>query len=165
MKMSSLLCSLMLVLASVPAFSQDAKSQEGRKKQPRTIVDELGFKGFNVFKNAVISSGLEAKFTGKDEFTFLAPTDVAFRDLPKAQLDALLADKEKLKTVVENHTIAGKVASGDLKSAAPKTLAGTAVEVKSVDGKLKIQTATVVKPDVAAPNGVIHGIDKLLVIP
>ncbi len=152
---------MMLALMAGPVGAKEPKDPNAPKK-PKTIVDELGFKGFNVFKTAIKNSGIEEKFSGTEEFTFLAPTDVAFRDLPKAQLDALLADKEKLKGLIEHHTIAGKVSTADLKAAAPKTLAGTSLEVKTVDGKIKVGTATVVKPDVAAPGGVIHGIDKLL---
>ncbi len=158
MKTLPLLYCMMLALFVGSAHSQDTE----KKKQPRTIVDELGFKGFNIFKEAVTKSEWAEKFKGTEEFTVLAPTDVAFRDLPKVQLDALMADPQKLKSLVENHLIAGKFSSADLKTTPQKTLAGTTPEVKVVDGKIKVQGATMVKPDIAAPGGMIHGIDKLL---
>ena len=37
---------------------------------------------------------------GKGPFTVFAPNDAAFAKIPKAQLDALLADKSKLTKVL-----------------------------------------------------------------
>lgn len=126
------------------------------------IVPELLKKGFNTLLSAVVAAELDTMLHGAGPYTVFGPTDVAFRDLSKAQLDALLADKARLKKVLEGHIVEGKIPFADLKSATLKTLAGTTLEVKEVDGKLKIGAATIVKPDVQATNGVIHGIDKLL---
>jgi len=135
---------------------------QGDADLSKTLVPEMVKKGFNTLLSSVVAAELDGMLTGAGPYTVLGPTDVAFRDLSKAQLDALLADKVKLKKVLEGHIVEGKIASTDLKSATLKTLAGTTLEVKVVDGKIKINGATVVKPDVAASNGVIHGIDKLL---
>ncbi len=148
-----------LLLASVPANAQDAKG--GRKDPTQDLVTELVKKGFNTLLAAVAKTDY-LDTLAKGQHTLLAPTDVAFRDLPKAQLDALLADKEKLTTILSHHIIDGKVSSADLKSGKVKTLGGTEVKATVVDGKLKIGAATIVKPDLQATNGVIHGIDKIL---
>ncbi len=155
MKLLPFLFSAVMVFSAATAFSQD--------KRVPNLVDELGFKGFNTFKVAATNAGLADMLSGTEVYTILAPTDNAFRDLPKAQLDALLADKDKLKSVLQSHVVAGKVTAADLKAGPVKTLAGTTLEAKTVDGKIKLDAATVVKPDVMASNGVIHGIDKLLV--
>jgi uncharacterized surface protein with fasciclin (FAS1) repeats len=156
MKLTLFLCS---VLA---AFSMATVVAQEKPKAAANLADELGYKGFNTLKTAVINAGLAEMLSGTEPYTLLAPTDNAFRDLPKAQLDALLADKAKLKQVIESHIVAGKVPSSELKNGPVKTLAGTTLQGKTVDGKIKVEAATVVKPDVNASNGVIHGIDKLL---
>ena len=124
-------------------------------------VGELVSKGFNTFVAALTKTDyLDKVATGT--YTVLAPTDVAFRDLPKAQLDALLADKEKLTSVIANHLIEGKLSTSDLKAGGVKTLGGIPIKAKVVDGKLKIGSATFTRQDLPSTNGVIHGVDKLL---
>ena len=137
-------------LSAPSAFSQD------------DIVTTLVKKGFNTTLKNVAETELAKTLSGAGPYTFLAPTDNAYRDIPKAQLDALLADKDKLKALLDNHIVEGKLTSAQLKSSPLKTLAGKTIEAKVVDGKIKIGTAVVVKPDLDASNGVIHGVDKLL---
>lgn len=148
-----------LLLATVPANAQDPKG--GRKDPTQDLVTELVKKGFNTLLAAVAKTEYLDKLANGTH-TLLAPSDVAFRDLPKAQLDALLADKEKLTAILSHHIIDGKLSSADLKAGKVKTLGGSEVQATVVDGKLKIGAATIVKPDLQATNGVIHGIDKIL---
>ncbi len=148
-----------LLLATVPANAQDAKG--GRKDPTLDIAAELVKKGFNTLLAAIAKTDYIYKLS-EGTHTILAPSDVAFRDLPKAQLDALLADKEKLSAILSHHIIDGKLSSADLKAGKIKTLGGSEVLATVVDGKLKIGAATIVKPDLQATNGVIHGIDKIL---
>lgn len=162
MKSSKFLATILAVIFTSLSIAESTSAQQpAAKGAAQDIVSELAKKGFNTLVLAVDKAGLSEKlFT--ETLTLLAPTDNAFRDIPKAQLDALLADKEKLAAILSNHMIAGKLSSSELKSGKPTTLAGNALEFKSVDGKLKVNSATVVKPDMPASNGVIHGIDKLL---
>lgn len=161
--MKPLRCFLAVLLLSVLAapfgVADDVKASD-RKAPIHDIVAELSKKGFNTLLAAIVKTDLVEKL-GTGSYTFLAPTDNAFRDIPKAQLDLLLAEKEKLTAVLSNHIIDGKLSVAELKSANPKSLSGTELDVKSVDGKLKVNAANVVKPDLAATNGIIHGIDKV----
>jgi uncharacterized surface protein with fasciclin (FAS1) repeats len=47
-----------------------------------------------------------------------------------------------------------------LKSA--KTVQGSSVKIKVSDGKVMVDNANVIKPDVVASNGVIHVIDTVI---
>jgi uncharacterized surface protein with fasciclin (FAS1) repeats len=154
MKHLSLVLSLAVVclVSTATGYAQD--------KQADTVT-EMVKKGFNTFVAALSKTDYLGK-VASGTYTVLAPTDVAFRDKPKVELDALLADKEKLTAMIANHLVEGKISSADLKSGEVKTVGGTAIQAKVVDGKLKIGTATVVKQDVPAKNGVIHGIDAFL---
>lgn len=143
------------VLVALLAFALPLQAQ-------KPVARELVTKGFNTLASAVKSAGLEEKLGGPGPFTFFAPTDNAFRNLPKVQLDALLADKEKLAAVLNKHLVSGTHAAADLKVGKLTTLGGTELSLTKVDGKLKVNEAIVVKPDVKASNGVIHGIDTIL---
>lgn len=147
-----------LCVSSVPGFAQDAKPG---KDPVQSTLAELHKKGFNTMLDAISKTDYPAKLES-GAYTLLAPTDVAFRDLPKAELDALLADKEKLTAFLSNHIIEGKLSAEDLKAGGVKTLGGTTVEAKLIDGKLKIGPATVVRLDIQTSSGTIHGVDKFL---
>ena len=53
------------------------------------------------------------------------PTDAAFAKVPKADLDALLADKAKLAAVLTYHVVPGKVMAKDVKAGKVKTVQGS----------------------------------------
>jgi len=82
-----------------------------------------------------------------DEF---APTDEAFGKLPKGTVEALLKDIPKLQSILTYRVVAGKVMASDVvRIDEAKTLQGEAVRIDTSSG-VKINTARVVKTDVAA---------------
>jgi uncharacterized surface protein with fasciclin (FAS1) repeats len=129
----------------------------------KTIVDVAKEAGsFKTLLVAVEAAGLVDTLGGPGPFTVFAPTDEAFAKIPKADLDALLADKAKLTAVLTYHVVPGKVMAKDvgaLKSA--KTVLGGEVAIDTSAG-VKINSAAVVKADIEASNGVIHVIDAVL---
>ena len=133
----------------------------GAKKD---IVDTAVSAGsFNTLVTAVQAAGLVDTLKGEGPFTVFAPTDEAFAKIPKDQLDALLADKEKLTAVLTYHVVPGKVMAADvagLKSA--KTVQGSSVTIDTASG-VKIDNAQVVKADIVTSNGVIHVIDTVII--
>ena len=93
-----------------------------------------------------------------------APTDTAFAKVPKATLDALAKDKAKLRAVLLYHVAKGKLTAAKVvKRDSIKTLNGQRVRVRVRDGKVFVGGARVTTPDVAASNGVIHVINKVLI--
>jgi uncharacterized surface protein with fasciclin (FAS1) repeats len=100
---------------------------------------------------------------GEGPFTVFAPTDAAFAKIPKADLDALLKDKRALTDVLTYHVVSGKVMAEDVvKLTQAKTVEGSPVKIKVVDGKVMINNANVSATDIAASNGVIHVIDTVI---
>ena len=69
--------------------------------QAKDIVDTAVAAGnFKTLAAALQAAGLIDTLKGPGPFTVFAPTDEAFAKVPKAQLDALLADKAKLTAVL-----------------------------------------------------------------
>lgn len=96
----------------------------------------------------------------------LAPTDKAFAKVPKSTLAALAKDKAKLRKVLLYHVIPGAVPSSEVvKLKKAKTAEGASVKIRVRDGKVFINGARVVTPDVEASNGVIHVINRVLLPP
>ena len=127
------------------------------------IVDTAVSAGsFTTLVAAVKAAGLVDTLKGAGPFTVFAPTDEAFAKLPAGTVEGLLKDLPKLKQILTYHVVSGKVMAADvvkLKSA--KTVEGSEVKIDATSG-VKINNATVVTPDVAADNGVIHIIDTVL---
>lgn len=131
--------------------------------QAADIVDTAKSAGnFTTLVKAVEAAGLADTLKGPGPYTVFAPTDAAFAKVPKAKLDALLKDKAALTKVLTYHVVSGKVMAADVKPGAVKTVEGSSLQIKIKGGKVMVDKATVVQPDVAADNGVIHAIDTVL---
>ena len=74
----------------------------------------------------------------------------------------MLADKAKVADLLKHHVVAGKLTAKDLKAGKLKTLAGTEVDVVIKDGKVTFGGALVNKTDLDATNGVVHGLDGVV---
>ena len=130
--------------------------------QAADIVDTAAAAGnFKTLAAALDKAGLVQTLKGPGPFTVFAPTDAAFAKVPKAQLDALLADKSKLAAVLTYHVVPGKVMAKDVKAGKIKTVQGSELMVGTADG-VTIDNAKVLKTDIAADNGVIHVIDTVV---
>jgi uncharacterized surface protein with fasciclin (FAS1) repeats len=130
--------------------------------QAADIVDTAVAAGnFKTLVTALKAAGLVDTLKGKGPFTVFAPTDDAFAKIPKADLDALLANKAKLKSVLTYHVVSGKVMSTDIKPGMVKSVQGEKLTIGTVGG-VTVDKAKVVAADVAADNGVIHAIDTVL---
>jgi uncharacterized surface protein with fasciclin (FAS1) repeats len=133
--------------------------------QAKDIVDTAVSAGqFKTLATALQAAGLVDTLKGPGPFTVFAPTDEAFAKLPKAQLDALLADKAKLTAVLTYHVVPGKVMAADVKAGQVKTVQGKALTVTTASGVM-VNQAKVVKTDITADNGVIHVIDQVVLPP
>ena len=131
--------------------------------QAKDIVDTAVAAGqFNTLAAALDKAGLVATLKGKGPFTVFAPTDAAFAKVPKADLDALLADKAKLTAVLTYHVVPGNVMAKDVKPGKVKTVQGSDLTLATGGGGVTVDGANVVKADIVADNGVIHVIDSVV---
>lgn len=136
-------------------------------KENMDIVDTAVAAGdFKTLVAALEKAELVDTLKGKGPYTIFAPTDEAFAKLLK-QLNITaeqLLERDDLKDILLYHVVPGKVFSKDLKDGMKlKTAEGSEVKI-SLD-PVRVNDAKVVKPDIAASNGVIHVIDKVLLPP
>ncbi|MBU6286162.1 MAG: fasciclin domain-containing protein [Betaproteobacteria bacterium] len=130
--------------------------------QAKDIVDTAVSAGnFSTLVTAIKAAGLVDTLKGKGPFTVFAPTDEAFAKIPKANLDALLADKAKLSGVLTYHVVPGRVMAKDVKAGSVKTVQGSALTISTKDGVM-VDGAKVIKTDIVTDNGVIHVIDAVV---
>ena len=135
----------------------------------KTIVENATkIEGFKTLVAAVKAAGLAETLSGEGPFTVFAPTDEAFKKLPKGTLERLLKpeNKEKLASILKYHVVSGAVMAKDVvKLEKAKTVQGKNVRIKVMEGKVKVNKANVVKTDVRSSNGVIHVIDTVILPP
>ncbi|HEY0060675.1 MAG TPA: fasciclin domain-containing protein [Telluria sp.] len=130
--------------------------------QAKDIVDTAVDAGnFTTLATALKAAGLVETLKGKGPFTVFAPTDEAFAKIPKADLDALLADKAKLTKVLTYHVVPGKVMAANVKAGKVKTVEGESITV-TTKGGVMVDNAKVTSTDIKADNGVIHVIDTVI---
>lgn len=120
---------------------------------------------FKTLVTALTAAGLVETLEGPGPFTVFAPTDAAFARLPAGTVESLLANHEKLASILTYHVVPGKTMAGDIvkaNGATPTTVNGQPLEIVVRDGKVYVDGAEVVTADIAASNGVIHVIDAVL---
>jgi uncharacterized surface protein with fasciclin (FAS1) repeats len=125
---------------------------------------------FSILVEAVVAAGLADTLSGAGPFTVFAPTNTAFAALLGelgVTKEALLANKPLLTAVLTYHVLAGKVLAADIKEGAQAATVQGQVFTLSLAGGASItdaqgRKANIVATDVAASNGVIHVIDKVI---
>jgi len=128
----------------------------------------VGAGQFKTLAAALKGADLVGTLKGDGPFTVFAPTDAAFAKLPAGTVENLLKpeNKAKLTAILTYHVVPGAVKAEQVtKLHKAKTVNGAMVNVSTDHGKVMINDATVVKPNIAASNGVIHVIDKVILPP
>jgi uncharacterized surface protein with fasciclin (FAS1) repeats len=153
------------------AFSQNVatekpKMEEKAVVQKGSLTSVIGDSvTFSTLTKALKAAGLDLTLGDKGEFTIFAPTDEAFGKLPSQVLTKLLLpeNKEKLRSLLLYHVVAGKLLAADLKDGDVKTMNGEKIKVDVETDKVEIDGSKVFSADVTATNGVMHAIGTVLV--
>jgi uncharacterized surface protein with fasciclin (FAS1) repeats len=136
------------------------------RAETRDVVETAVAAGsFKVLAKALDAAGLVTTLKGSGPFTVFAPTDEAFSKLPAGTLETLLKpeNEEKLRRILTYHVVPGKVMASDVvKLQSAKAVSGDTITVKTQNGVVHVDNATVTSADVAASNGVIHVIDSVI---
>ena len=110
---------------------------------------------------AVTEAGLVDTLNSAENLTVFAPTDDAFAQIPKKDLNALLADKETLTTVLTHHVVGERLAP-DAVAGEYETLAGDMLTVEGSGEDFTIGDASVVCGNVQTANATVYVVDQVL---
>jgi uncharacterized surface protein with fasciclin (FAS1) repeats len=151
--------------AEAPAAAAPAAFANITPAPGQDIVGVLTASGqFGTFLKALEATGLTPVLKNPG-LTVFAPTDAAFAALPAGQVDEWLKP-DNLPTL--QRALAYLIVNTKIDSAAAKnhqtkvaTVAGADVWIDGFDG-LKVNDAHVLQADVAASNGTIYVIDKMI---
>ena len=148
----------LLSLASTPAWAAGPPAKD-------IVNTAVGAGTFKTLAAALQAAGLVDTLKGAGPFTVFAPTDQAFAKLPAGTVESLLKpeNKAKLVAILTYHVVPGKVMAADVvKLSSAKTVQGSEVKIKVMDGKVYVNNAMVTATDIPASNGVIHVIDSVI---
>jgi len=156
----------MLIFTTVSMFAQmDAKMVNNETKND-IVQTAISAGDFTTLVTALSEADLVSALEAEGPYTVFAPTDEAFKKLPKDVLSNLLNDKEALKNVLLYHVVSGDITSKQIvKLNEAMTLNGSDIKIKVDDGKVMVNDSQVVGADVMASNGIIHVIDTVLLPP
>ena len=117
---------------------------------------------FTTFRACIEAAGMNEVLSAKGPFTVFAPTDEAFTKLPPGAQQSLLKDPARLKAVLNYHIVSGHFMTKELKSAEVMTLQGTPLTAAVSYPDVRVNGARITQPDVIATNGMVHGIDAVI---
>ena len=156
------------ICVAVSTTTQDTKAATAPAAKQGTIVQTAKDAGqFNTLCELVAAAGLVDTLNSAGPFTVFAPTDAAFAKLPPETVAALKKDPKALAAILTYHVVPGKKDAAEVvKMKEIMTVEGQPIMITIVDGKVMLnKSATVVKTDVGASNGVIHVIDTVIMPP
>ncbi len=140
----------------------DAMMTKASYTAKKDIVDTAVSAGsFTILAKALTEAELVGALKGDGPFTVFAPTDEAFKKLPKGTLETLLKpeNRDMLVGILTYHVVPGNLDAGKvLGSKTLTTLNGQRTDI--ADGN--IDNATIVKTDIECTNGIIHVIDEVI---
>ena len=111
---------------------------------------------------AVKKAGLVDSLNTAPALTVFAPTNDAFKKIPAATLDKVLADKKTLTSILTYHVVAGKLTPAEL-AGTHKTLQGDEVSVSGSGADFTVDgAAAVVCGNVQTANATVYIIDSVL---
>lgn len=123
---------------------------------------------FSTLLAALKAAELLDTLAGKGPFTIFAPTNSAFDKVDINDLNALMANKEKLKATLLRHVVPGVNLEGkSVPDGTTKLRTAGGEELSTNRGKFVQVTSSknkgfVVKFDFPASNGVYHAVDQVL---
>ncbi|MCU7826707.1 fasciclin domain-containing protein, partial [Kitasatospora sp. DSM 101779] len=145
--------------AAVP--SQGAGSFAGMAQDPVASAASNN-PALSTLVSAVTKAGLVDTLNSAQNITVFAPTNDAFAKIPKADLDAVLADRAKLTKILTYHAVPERLAPSAL-AGDHKTLEGGTVNVTGSGEDFTVNgTAKVVCGNVPTANATVYIVDTVL---
>lgn len=158
----------LVMAASVFSISCDKDDDDAPagKTITQTVIDNPDF---SLLKAAVVRAGLDDDLASAGPFTVFAPNNAAFNAAGFANEAAInAAPVATLQSILQYHVLSGKVDAASVPAgpnAEVATLGGGKIFATRNANGVFINGVKVVTADVAATNGVIHVIGKVLMPP
>jgi uncharacterized surface protein with fasciclin (FAS1) repeats len=133
--------------------------------QPASVTDTLARDPeLSTVSTLAARAGMADTLRTGGPFTFFAPTNAAFQAVPAKTMDELANNPARLRAVLSYHTVPGKIRSVE-RNVSVQTSQGAKVELARSGSFMTVEDAMVQQADIAATNGVVHTVDRVLLPP
>jgi len=133
---------------------------------PVSVADTIAATpSLSTLNSLVTQAGLSDTLKSTGPFTLFAPTNEAFKAVPAKTMDELARDPGKLKAVLTYHVVPAKLMAAEVKNGNAKTANGANVALSKAGDFVTVEDAMVQRADIAAGNGVVHTVDRVLMPP
>jgi uncharacterized surface protein with fasciclin (FAS1) repeats len=172
---------LLAIVTGTAAFAATAPAAPAKSSAASAgncVVVASSNKDFSTLVSLVKQAGLVKTLSGKGPFTIMAPTNAAFAKLKRTAPDtytAVTTDKALLTKVLTYHVIPKRVPAvaafavakvrGSVKTVQGESIKFSLRERIGLDDLFLNGNARVIAPNVRCSNGIIHGINNVLVPP
>jgi uncharacterized surface protein with fasciclin (FAS1) repeats len=131
---------------------------------PNIVEIAVSNDNFTTLVAAVQAAGLVEALQSPGPFTVFAPVDAAFANLPPGTVQTLVQNPPQLARILKFHVVSGKLTQADLaKVSSVESLEGSLIPINCKD-TFEVKNATVVAADIEADNGIIHVIDRVILM-
>ncbi len=131
---------------------------------PNIVEIAVGNDNFKTLVAAVQAAGLVEALQSPGPFTVFAPVDAAFAALPPGTVQTLVQNPPQLARILKFHVVAGKFTQAELaKLGTVESLEGSPIPINCTDS-FEVKNSTVIMPDIEADNGIIHVIDRVILM-
>ncbi len=120
---------------------------------------------YSTLANLINAAGLSETLSGAGPFTLFAPENSAFDALTEEQNAALAENPNLLRSVLNYHVTSGEMTTSDMTTEQVNSVEGTALDIVVSGDNVTVNGAEVVDPNLSASNGVVQGINRVLVPP
>jgi len=168
-----------VLMATTPSLAKNPRVGGAAMFETKNIVENAVNSPIHTTLVAAVKAGdLVGTLASPGPFTVFAPTNRAFKKLPKGTVDTLLKPENKklLQKVLTAHVVSGTMTSTDIKAkvksgggkATLKTVSGDTLVASMALGQLYLTDesggrARITTDDVIQSNGVIHVVNDVLV--
>jgi len=118
---------------------------------------------YKILTELLTEARLMPSLRGSAPMTLFAPTDDAFAKLSPSQMEALKADTTRLRNLLLNTMVSGKIDTREiLKLKNATTMLGSRIRFTFKNGTPLVNDQPIVQPGIMASNGFIYGIAGII---
>lgn len=133
---------------------------------PPSIADTLASTPeLSTLSQLVKQAGLADTLNGEGPFTLFAPSNEAFKAVPAKTLEALGKDPAALKAALSYHVVPARLPAASINNGKVTSLESSPLTTSRAGEFVTIEDALVTRADIAARNGIVHIVDRVLMPP
>jgi uncharacterized surface protein with fasciclin (FAS1) repeats len=156
---------LLVAVAAIVLPSVSALASHTQRDVVDTAVHD---RSLTTFTRALKAADLIDTLKAQGPFTMFAPTDAAFRQLPPGTLEVLLKpeNKAQLRSILSYHVVPENLTATQARRLnSAETINGQEVRISFLKGVIGVNEAKVTKPEIAASNGLVYVVDRVILPP